>query len=103
MKGTRSEYPGVFKHSHDAYGAKVWIDGELHYLGSFPTREAAADYVRLVESRYQSRLRRPRGTLKFDKSRWAVLAPRPRREPLGRFRTRWEAEAFMRRIGLRSA
>jgi hypothetical protein len=54
VKGTRGQYPGVFKSSPNAYGAKVWIDGELHYLGSFPTREDAAAYVRLVESRYPS-------------------------------------------------
>jgi hypothetical protein len=98
----RGQYPGAFKGSSNSYAAKVWIDGEVHYLGSFRTREAAAAYVRLVEGRYPNRLRRPRGTLARDRKAWRVLAPRPRREPLGRFNTRWEAEVFMRQIGLRS-
>jgi hypothetical protein len=63
MKGMRGEYPGTFRHSANSWGMKVWIDGALHYLGALPDRAAAADYVRLVESRYPDRLRRPRGTI----------------------------------------
>jgi hypothetical protein len=48
MRGIRGQYPGVYKSSPNAYCAKVWIDGELHYLGSFPTPEAVAEYVKLV-------------------------------------------------------
>jgi hypothetical protein len=101
MKGKRGQYPGVFRSSPNTYGAKVWIDGALHYLGSFFTPEAAAQYVRLVESRYPNRLRRPRGTLYRHKGKWCVFAPRPGREQLGRFAARWKAEAFMRWVGLR--
>jgi hypothetical protein len=101
MKGTRGAYPGTFRSSQNRWAMKVWIDGELHYLGCLPDRAAAADYVRLVESRYPNRLRRPCGTLYLQKKKWVVLTPRPGREFLGRFATRWEAEAFMRRFGLR--
>jgi hypothetical protein len=67
---------------------KVWIDGALHYLGALPDRAAAADYVRLVESRYPDRLRRPGGTIsrrtwKNGRVRFITLGPRPQRERLG--------------------
>jgi hypothetical protein len=101
VRGARGQYPGAFKSSPNTYGAKVWIDGELHYLGSFPTPQAASDYVKLVESRYPNRLSRPRGTLCRHKNKWVVRGPRPGRARLGRFWTRWEAEAALRRLGLR--
>jgi hypothetical protein len=97
----RSEYPGTFLSSKNRWGMKVYIDGELHYLGGMEDRAAAADYVRLVESRYPNRCRRSRGTLCRHKEKWVVRTPRPERKQLGRFATRWEAEAFMRRFGLR--
>jgi hypothetical protein len=94
VKGTRSQFPGTFRSSRNRWGMKVWIDGELHYLGTLPDRAAAADYVRLVESRYPQRLRRRRGTVYRQRGRrnWVALGPRPQRRRLGSFATRWAAE-----------
>src|SRR5262245_46796446 len=107
-RGVRGDYPGTWRSSKNRWGMKVWIRGELHYLGGMADRAAAADYVRLVESRYVRRVRRPRGTLTQQgrrslsaRRRWFARMPWPGRELIGRFDTRWEAERVMRRLGLR--
>jgi hypothetical protein len=97
----RGNFPGTFRSSKNRWGMKVWIAGELHYLGALEDRQVAADYVRLVESRYPNRTRRPRGTLFFDGRRWEARMPRPGRELIGRYDTRWAGERAMRRLGLR--
>jgi hypothetical protein len=99
----RGDYPGTFRNSKNSWGMKVYIDGALHYLGALPDRQAAADYVRLVESRYPDRLRRPRGTVyrQSSKSRWIALGPRPQRQRLGSFSTQWAAERELKLRGVR--
>lgn len=85
---------------------KVYIDGQLHYLGAMRDRAAAAEYVRLVESRYPDRLRRPRGSLYQQRwpngrTRWIALGPRPHRHRIGSLMTRWAAERELKRRGIR--
>jgi hypothetical protein len=107
MIGQRGEFPGTFRSSRNRWGMKVYIDGELHYLGGLPDRAAAADYVRIVESRYPNRLRRQRGSV-YRRKRpgggecWIAVGPRPERRRMGTFVTRWAAELELQRSGVRS-
>jgi hypothetical protein len=100
-RGQRGDYPGTFRSSKNRWGMKVWIDGQLHYLGAMADRADAAAYVRLVESRYPNRLRRKRGTLCRHNKRWVARGPRPQRSMIGTFETRWAGEQVMKRLGLR--
>jgi hypothetical protein len=99
----RGKFPGTYRMSKNRWGMKVWIAGELHYLGCLEDRRAATEYVQLVESRYPDRTRRPHGTLFFDRRRrrWIARMPRPAREVIGQFDTRWAGERAMRQLGLR--
>jgi hypothetical protein len=92
--------------SPNRWGMKVWINGELHYLGGMADRAAAAAYVRLVESRYPDRLRRSRGCVRrrqraHGRIVFVAVGPRPRPRYLGQFETRWAAERALRRRGVR--
>jgi hypothetical protein len=56
---SRSGFTGVFPHGKNGWGAKISVNGQIHCLGTFPTRElAAAAFSEAAEYRAAANLQR---------------------------------------------